>query len=262
MTDKRASNILTVVLATTIPILAICIFALALCCSAKKRRSSFLRRGVTPIDDEEIATWKIDRSGEKDMIIETRTSHAANNSVSSIQKPPSVIVYQHPTQSRGRVSEDQFPLSPMSLLVTRVSMEAPPSAVLARAPNSRPGLTDEAVQGDEAFIPQVKRQSSRLPRTVPDSPRHARAPSAWANSTNRDPYWHGRNSDQQSSPRRSADAFTRKLTPQHPQHPAHKRVYSTSSPPTPRLSTDEDVLFSGLSPRPILRKSDIGRALG
>jgi hypothetical protein len=262
MTEKRATNIVTVVLATTIPILAIGIFALALCCSARKRRSSFLRRGVTPIDDEEIATWRIDRSDEKELIIETKGGHVANNSVSSIQKPPSVIVYQQPTQNRGRLSEDRSPLSPLALNPPRSSMDAPASAVLARAPNSRPGLTDEAVQGDEAFIPQAKRQSPRHPKPLPESPRHARGPSAWANPSTRDPYLQGRNSHQQPSSRRSADTFTRKLTPYHPAHPAHKRVYSSSSPPTPRLSTDEDVLFSGLAPRPVLRKSDVGRALG
>ncbi|KAI9172086.1 hypothetical protein HJFPF1_01579 [Paramyrothecium foliicola] len=264
MTDKRATNILTVVLATTIPIIAIGIFALALSCSAKKRRSSFLRRGVTPIDDEEIATWRIDRNVEKDMILESRSGHAVNNSVGSIQKPPSVIVYQQTQHPWGRLSEDKTPLTPKSLDQVRASMEAPPAAVLARAPNSRPGLTDEMVQGDDAFIPQLKRQPSRLAKIVaPGSPRHTRAPSAWANnSSNRDPYWYGQNFEHQLSPRRSADTFTRKLTPQNPGHPAHKRIYSTSSPPTPRLSSDEDVLFSGLSPRPAIRKSDIGRALG
>jgi hypothetical protein len=266
MTDKRPTNILTVVLATTIPIIAIGIFALALCCSAKKRKTSFLRRGVTPIGDDEIATWKMNRAGEKDAMIEfNKSRHTGNNSVSSIQKPPSVIVYQHQYQPWNRLSEDQSPLSPKSVYQPRSSIEAPPAAVLARAPNSRPGLTDETVQGDDAFIPPLKRQSSRLAKMVPESPRHTRAPSTWSKKSNsREPYWHSRNSDQIIPPRRSADTFTRNkyISLSQPGLVNHKRAHSTSSPPTPRLSSDGDVLFNGLSPRPAVQRSEIGRALG
>ena len=41
----------------------------------------------------------------------------------------------------------------------------------------------------------------------------------------------------------------------------HSRVYSSSENP-PRMSFDDEIFLGGLSPRPVVHKSDIGRAIG
>lgn len=161
----------------------------------------------------------------------------------------------------------------------KLSLDLPQTPVLARAPNSRPGLTDEAVEGDEAFISNHRRQTSRL------SKKHSRSRSSMSYQ------WAGTPPSQRSSEclPRTSQTWERRtdwsaITPTSAPAPVHtygrscqergwekkhSRIYSDSSIP-PQSSFDEDLL-GGLSPRPLLRgnmdmpttpESEIGRAIG
>ncbi|PHH69112.1 hypothetical protein CDD80_7008 [Ophiocordyceps camponoti-rufipedis] len=78
----------------------------------------------------------------------------------------------------------------------------PTTPVLARAPNARPGLTDQAVQGEDAFVSQARRQPSRLAKPPPASrpSRHGRSKSSRA--TIHHEVWYGARAQ---LPRRSVD---------------------------------------------------------
>ena len=115
------------------------VLVLFLVCRYRKRRT--VRRGVSPIDDEEIESW---RNAERKQ--SNASDQASNNGAIGLAISP----------------------SPPSILKT------PPRAALARsasfqakAPNSRIGLTDEAIPGQAPFIPTIKRQESRLSKTPP-----------------------------------------------------------------------------------------------
>ena len=265
-------QVIIIVLATVVPVTAItavgCFFWRR---SRQRRRFLFMKRGITPIDDEEIESWKRDKSHEKAQIIEA-ANEAANReardleqqqleyrqrqkstSFSSIRKPPSVIIYDRP---HPRVSEE---LSPRSIHHKR-SIDVPPTPVLARAPNSRPGLTDEAVQGEEAFIPPIKRQPSRLAKLPPS--RHSRTRSSRSSTMStaspRDP-WHGHYPDAFFGTRSSSEYLPRTHQSLDIRR-QHHRMHSMSN--MNRLSFNEEVYLGGLSPRPLVRQSEIGRAIG
>lgn len=254
-----SNKTLTIVLSTTLPSVFLISVAAYICYRMQKRKTRrIFKRGITPIEDEEIESWKVDRNEEKPPIPEpapesrpSTQNHQPKDSVGSIQKPPSVIVYQN--QGIPRSSEDNAPRCLHHHKGSSVDM--PQTPVLARAPNARPGLTDDTVRGDDAFIPQLKRQPSRLNKSQPASPRHNRTRSARSSMSREQ--WHGQNQDgHQISPRRSAESFPR--TPTHGSK--HKRVYSSSNPP--RMSLDDELSPGGLSPRPHIRQSEIGRAIG
>ncbi|KAM0343343.1 hypothetical protein ACHAPU_008664 [Fusarium lateritium] len=260
-------QVLVIVLATVVPMTAItaawCLFY-----RRSRQRRFLFKRGITPINDEEIESWKKDKSREKIQIIEAANRQHANDleeqlqhhqrqkstSFSSIRKPPSVIVYDRP---HPRVSEE---LSPRSIHY-KCSMDIPSSPIVARAPNSRPGLTDEAVQGEDAFISPLKRQPSRLAK-LPPSARHSRNRSSRSSTMSavspRDP-WHGHYPDAFFGTRSSSEYLPREnrsldIRRQHP------RMHSMTS--MSRLSIDDEVFMGGLSPRPFIRQSEIGRAIG
>ncbi|EGS17985.1 uncharacterized protein CTHT_0059980 [Thermochaetoides thermophila DSM 1495] len=209
--DGSSSNkkILIITLSTVLPVVALVLLCSLLYYFRSRRRhhqslngrNPFFRRGVSPIDDEEIATWKAPRnekhafhgatSGadtdlEADSAFAKETgvasssppnsSHTKNPSTGSTKKPPSVIIYSRPSLDHP---------SPYSAL-DKLSFEKnlPDTPILAKAPNARIGLTDESVPGDDPYIPPPKRQPSRLSKAPPPSyqPRrnggHARARSS------------------------------------------------------------------------------------
>lgn len=306
MSDQDTNNTVTIVLATTIPSVVLITLAAVFCYRVRRRKSRLFKRGITPIDDEEIESWKVERADEKSIIPEheqltghqrfttsgrdktksqspsqsprqspaqspTQTEaetptqsqnrsrhHAQHSSVSSVQKPASVIVYQSHSPGSGRVSAEY---SPRYLPQGKRSMDLPQTPVLARAPNARPGLTDEAVQGADAFISQVKRNPSRLAKPQPSSPKHHRSRSSRSVRYSSDralpDQWYGYNSDQPPSPRQSAETFPRASL----SHPSLRSgLYTTAH--TPRASYDDEIPLGGLSPRPLIHKSEIGRAIG
>jgi hypothetical protein len=255
----RAST-LTIVLASTLPAVFVLVIVLAVWRFSRRRNLALFNRGITPIADEEIESWKTTEKNDEGESYRGRSMstqyspghHAHNSSVSSAMKP-SVIVYQNPNGSPNQ-SDFAGGQSPPRSLLHKLSMDLPQTPILARAPNSRPGLTDEAIQGDDAFIPQLRRQPSRLYKSqsgTPTRPQHNRHRSAYTENT-RD-RWYG----QQPDGRQSSDGILpRRSTGQR----GNERLYSESANP-PRLSLDQVIPAGGLVPQPIHR-SEIGRAIG
>ncbi|KAK7744189.1 hypothetical protein SLS53_003710 [Cytospora paraplurivora] len=191
--------------------------------------------------------------------------HQKHESVGSTRKPASVIVY-----SNSQWSEERSPRLPSyygkrSLDGRKMSFdkEVPSTPILARAPNAREGLTDDAVPGDDPFVQSPKRHTSRLSKVPPSiqSPRqaHTRSKSARSNFSLHSLGDHLKNydSDVELTPQASHD--------QQDGPPRRKpsRVFSSSSIP-PRSSLSDDWPGpSGLSPTPVaIRREDIGRAIG
>lgn len=301
-TDGPASQNRTLVITLSTVLSAVglfLVFATAFACfRVKHGRLPFLKRGITPIDDEEIESWKR-RAGEEKFTGRPAGSSPPTSPARSLKKSPSVIVYQsnaapqsgedsgasvhegahghspsHPqsyshshSHSLARSYSQTQPLTqsyshPHSYshshshsiahsfsTTAHPSLDLPPAAVLARAPNSRPGLTDETVEGDAAFIPTHRRQGSRL------SKKHSRGSSSqWGPVTPR----------QSGEGRASRSSEWGRRGESRGREGGHARIYSDSSVP-PRLSLDEGVI-GGLAPAPVrvgrTPVSEIGRAIG
>ncbi|KHN94468.1 uncharacterized protein MAM_07656 [Metarhizium album ARSEF 1941] len=267
MGDKLSTESLIIILATTIPSVIVAAFTAVLCYRARRRRARLFNRGITPIDDEEIESWKMDRKGSEKLSVpeqyqkdqaspSSHRTHRPHTSVGSVQKTTSMIVYKSSSQHSSRMPEDR----PMVMSLSgKWSFELPEVPVLARAPNSRPGLTDDTIQGEDAFIPCPKRYpSKKLAKSPPlTTPRHGRSKSTRATVTPREP-WHSQSLDHQRPPRRSADTYLCTLPSGHRETDG---VYSFRATP-PQSPVEDDVFFGGLSPRPLIHKSEIGRAIG
>ncbi|KAL2158510.1 hypothetical protein VTH06DRAFT_4277 [Thermothelomyces fergusii] len=193
-TGVGSHRTLVITLSTVLSVLglALAVGTILLCLRKRRRRLPFLSRGVSPIDDEEIERWKSPRDDEKagfqagDTDVEAdpafnketgASSHAKNPSTSSVKKPPSVIIYsrpydpQPPRHSTDAESRRSFAQNhPAYGGKTSFDKSLPQTPILARAPNSRAGLTDATVPGDEPFIPTPKRTPSRrLSKAPPNS---------------------------------------------------------------------------------------------
>jgi len=276
---------------------------LLICWRYRRRRVPFLSRGVTPIDDEEIATWKSPRTekagtlnGDTDAEADAATTggsspkddekspvnnaHGKKASTSSVKKPPSVIVYSN-AQGQGRQSLDYYydSESPGSARTvggysgkTSLDKALPRTPIQARAPNSRAGLTDESIPGDDPFIVTtgLKRQQSRLSKLPPTHRRsssyahhhHRRGQSSRSSTATRSMGagdFGGYASDiGVSSPRYSHEQAVIRT------RSSHSRIYSSSSIP-PRLSFGDEALTMSQSlpsTSPWFRDDDIGRAIG
>ncbi|KAI0110136.1 hypothetical protein F4814DRAFT_393389 [Daldinia grandis] len=251
--NGSGSSTLTIVLSTVLSIAGVVLIAVAayLCTGDRRRRLPMFNRGITPIGDDEIATWKSNRSAEKVNKFTTRPTHSQNGSTStSTRRAPSLIQYQNGTRPSLEV------ISPRSFIGDKNSFDLPqiPGAVLARAPNARFGLTDEAVPGDDPFLPAPRRHPSRLHKLPPNSPAINSRKEPRSNSLRSfsEPSWRD-SAVETSPPRGSSEGFAR----------SH-RIYSNSPlPPPPRLSYGENDQFTGLSPPPSRRnESTIGLAVG
>ncbi|RYO98533.1 hypothetical protein DL764_007068 [Monosporascus ibericus] len=247
---------LVVVLSTGLSVLLVMTIVVAVYLRSRRRQHRFgglFRRGVTPIGDDEIATWRLNQPDEKDPEeYTTRASHTPNASTST-RKAASVIQYQ----TGGRLSEEIA--SPVSCSLKKsMSFDIPrlpPSAVLAVAPNARTGLTDETVPGDQPFLPSPRRNHSRLQKTPPSSPRMG-------------DHQHRAKGSRSSSIRSLSAAYqaggdSARVSSEQPSLPGRARVYA-SSPNPPRASFGDNGAFTGLTPPPSRRTpaEEIGRALG
>lgn len=136
---------LVIVLSTILGSIAIILVVLVLFLICRIRKRKHFKRGVSPINDEEIESW---RNKERKQ---------------PLASPPRGIIN---TISNGRISPDWT-------WTSSGNVQSPPRAhtrgpsLLAKAPNARVGLTTEVVPGDAPFIPIVKRQSSRLSKSQP-----------------------------------------------------------------------------------------------
>ncbi|RWA03417.1 hypothetical protein EKO27_g11687 [Xylaria grammica] len=253
--EKRGNGVsghdkLVIVLSTVLGTLGLVLIALvALWCLRNRRRHRLFNRGLTPIGDDEIATWKGSRGmGDKETeAYGARPSHVSKDSTGSAR-----IQYQRgasrPSTEAG-VSARSFIKNSFSIDLPR----APEPAAFARAPNARTGLTDETVPGDEPFVPQLKRKTSRLQKLPPDTPKTL----SRANSRTRIARSHSHPENWQSSPE-SSPKGSRDGNPRG----NHSRIYSSSSIPPRVASAAEKELFGGLSPPPSQRRDVIGQALG
>lgn len=250
-----------VVLSTVLSISGILVVAAVMwaCIRFRRRRSGLFSRGITPIGDDEIETWKghrVEKSVEVDVPRrsaqpparpQSTVYHQRQESISSVRKPPSVIVY-------ARQSEEFSPRSPPTPnYFTKMSFDGkrsldkdlPFTPIQARAPNAREGLTDETIPGDEPYIPSPRRRASRLSK-APRTPRLA----------------HTRNKSSRSSLslRSPGDGYFGGYDSDHEIYPSYTRI---SSDVPPRLSLSSDwPAGGGLSPRPPVRAEEIGRAIG
>ncbi|KAL2889758.1 hypothetical protein HOO65_020300 [Ceratocystis lukuohia] len=158
----------------------------------RKRKFSILNRGISPIDDEEIESWKVSK-GDDGIEKETLASSFNGKSIRMKSVPSAYTRPQTPEAAVLRnlptLSPDDLGLSSTHKVASGViiytggpttlnegifsspstsessphhkkSMEAPQTPIQARAPNSRPGLTDETVQGDAAYLPSPKRSTT------------------------------------------------------------------------------------------------------
>lgn len=237
----------------------------------RRRRSKLFSRGITPIGDDEIETWKGQRREKvhdtddgphspppQQRRPEEDKGHQKSESTTSIKKPPSVIVYARKSEewSPRSPTMPDYPFSKMSLDgggKRSFEKELALSPIQARAPNAREGLTDEAVPGDEPFVSSPKRRGSRLSKgTRYPHQMHTR---------------HKSNRSSSSLHRLGDRSFgyeSDDYRPSHEFYPSHSRVSSSQEPPRLSLSEDWPAGGSGgLSPRPLLvRAEDIGRAIG
>jgi len=117
---------------------------------------------VTPINDDEIESWRgtvleqkkqphISETGSANTPKSAHTPRGASIDSIALKHSPAWTWNASPSTAHS----NKAPIVP----------ETPP--FVARAPNSRVGLTDEAVPGADPFIPPVKRQSSRLSKAPP-----------------------------------------------------------------------------------------------
>ena len=144
---------LIIILTTVLGSVGVILISLAVCLTCRYRRGKAPfrdHRGVTPINDEEIESW---REQKQSPTLGATTPHTPRG------------------LSIDSIALKQSPSVPWSWNTSPI--QHPPAAMIpqpdfvARAPNSRVGLTDEAVPGAVPFIPVPKRQSSRLSKAPP-----------------------------------------------------------------------------------------------
>lgn len=217
-----------------------------------RRKHILFRRGLTPIGDDEIATWKGSRADEKEEErgrYTARPSHVSKDSTNSAR-----IQYQ---KGAGRPSIDAAIISPRSFINNSYSLDlprVPEPAAFARAPNARTGLTDETVPGDDPFVPPLRRQPSRLQKLPPNTPKSM----SRANSHTRA----SRSNSQPESVQNSADSSPTESRDVSHHRNGHSRIYSSSSVPPQIFTGGHEEAFTGLSPPPSRRHDAIGQAIG
>ncbi|KAI1825490.1 hypothetical protein F4861DRAFT_191989 [Xylaria intraflava] len=221
----------------------------ALQCRRIQRRRGLFNRGLTPIGDDEIATWKVSRADQKTGGYPERPGHSSKDSTSSAKiqyqkggSRPSVDVAMSPRSFISGSNNHGF-----SIDLPRV----PEAAAFARAPNARAGLTDETIPGADPFVAPLKRQPSRLQKSVPSTPKtlsRGNSRTRGSRSNSQPERWA---SSAESSPVGSRDSTTR----------AHSRMYSFSSVPMHNYPGYDKEICTELSPPPSRRRDAAGKTL-
>ncbi|TGO19984.1 hypothetical protein BPAE_0324g00020 [Botrytis paeoniae] len=163
-TSGTNRNTLIIILASVLGTLAIIVVSIAIYLFRRYRRErSFTGRGVTPIDDSEIESWR--RSGNErkvfmgeDLVFDKETGGRDYFQSNTIQMAhsPGWTWTASPTSTRTR----------STFYPSGISGYVPDTPTfLAQAPNARVGLTDEIMPGAEPFIKPAERHRSRLSKS-------------------------------------------------------------------------------------------------
>jgi hypothetical protein len=223
----------TIILVVCFALLGLILIILAMILFRRYRRrqspfAPFSRRGVSPIDDDEIATWR----GNTQPMAKTPATHVRN--ASSIVFQP----YQGWAWNDSASPDSTSPaISPPPGSGEALPYPPPP---VAHAPNARSGLTDGAIPGAAPFVGPARRQSRRLSKA--HSAGHMRSRS--------------RRSSASVSSIREPRTSTSNSQWIEPEDWAVQRKRSNSGPRAAktavgRTSMGDDVRPGGLSPRPI-----------
>ncbi|KAH8662997.1 hypothetical protein BGZ60DRAFT_412465 [Tricladium varicosporioides] len=246
--NNKQHETLIIVLSVVLGVVAILLVLSAAFLASRyfKRQRPFSHRGASPINDDEIASWREPGFEQKKHVI---------------QAPPPV--------KEANIGLAQFPGWRWNAPPANIQPVYSPSSVAQspsfRAPNSRAGLTDETIPGAAPFIPPPKRQNSRLSKTPPG---HSRTRSRRSSASNKSMWSHHGNS--------SVD-LDWKPSPRSARHPTwydpednnvgreFRDMDQTSS--SPGTSIFDGLAAGGLSPRPASRSrpwgqdKEIGRAI-
>ncbi|KAN0117366.1 hypothetical protein V8E51_003343 [Hyaloscypha variabilis] len=214
----------------------------------RRRQSPFYHRGNSPIDDQEIESWR-------------------RNTVDQKRPPPAHLGAEKPEirpLTLGNPPGWMWAASPTSIqtVVSPSSELCDSPSFLAKAPNSRIGLTDDTVPGADPFVGKVKRQSSRLSKAPPGHIRtKSRRSSTSAKSVGS---FKWQNRDRISSDSRVDGSNFSWFDPEDESVVSQLRADRTSS--SNGASLFDGLAMGGLSPRPQPRQDGghmyIGRAIG
>lgn len=228
---------LVIILSVVLGVFGIILILSTVCCAWRYRhaRAPFGRRGVSPINDEEIATWR-GLSDRKEMLLDPESGEILP------KKAPARLLFDDP-YARPRTG------SPArgSVFGTFPSVTTRP--LVAKAPNARAGLTDETVPGADPFIPPVRRKSSRLSKAPPG---HGRSRSSKSSISTKS-IWNYQNEKHYTTRERMTSWYN-----PHDDTPAQDQLYSKRFCPSPADSIHDlaptpdpaSTPMGGLSPRP------------
>jgi hypothetical protein len=215
---------LIIILSVILGVLALVLIGTAICLFCRYRHGKAPYRGATPINEEEIQSWR-------GTTVEQKRQYP-------VIKPPS-----HVHTPRG-VSIESPGWTP-----TSTRSNNPPPSFVAKAPNSRVGLTDEVVPGADPFVQTHKRQSSRLSKAPPG---HSRTKSRRSSTSGKSSRSIGRRQTWYDPD----DESTEKET---------GRTRDLDNCESPGASICDGLSAGGLSPRPKPKswekKDEIGRAI-
>ncbi|KAH6678242.1 hypothetical protein B0J14DRAFT_460153, partial [Halenospora varia] len=248
MSTNKQHETLIIVLSVVLGVVAILLVLSAAFLASRyfKRQRPFSHRGASPINDDEIASWREPGFEQKRHVI---------------QVPPPV--------KEGNIGLAQFPGWRWNAPPANIQPVYSPSSIAQspsfRAPNSRVGLTDETIPGAAPFIPPPKRQNSRLSKTPPG---HARTRSRRSSASNKSMWSHHGNSsvdlDWKPSPRSARHPTWYDPEDNNVGRELRDMDQTSSSPGT---SIFDGLAAGGLSPRPASHSrpwgqdKEIGRAI-
>ncbi|KAE9376910.1 hypothetical protein N431DRAFT_436145 [Stipitochalara longipes BDJ] len=211
----------------------------------RRRQSPFCH---SPINDEEIQSWR-------------------RNTMDQKRPPPAHLAAERPeirSLTLGSPPGWTWAASPTSIqtVISPVSEFCDSPSFLAKAPNSRIGLTDETVPGADPFVGKVKRQSSRLSKAPPGHVRTKSRRSSTSAKSMGSFKWQNR--DRISGDSRVDGSNFSWFDPEDESVVSQLRTDRTSS--SNGASLFDGLAMGGLSPRPQPRQDGghmyIGRAIG
>ncbi|KAH8808225.1 hypothetical protein F5884DRAFT_752768 [Xylogone sp. PMI_703] len=219
----------------------------------RRDRRPFGRRGASPINDEEIATWR-GSSDRKEVGFRLSESE-----ITPPRKTSTTLLFIDSDQAWNGT-----PAPPPAFGTFSSNNRINISSSIVRAPNARAGLTDEAIPGEDPFITPAKRKSNRLSK----APGHGRSRSSRSSLSTKS-IWNYQSERHYTT----RDRMTSWYDP-NDDSPCNDAGYSRqlSSSPTDSTHDRATTPLGGLSPRPashfrhaaqssLESADDIGRAI-